>query len=184
MTKLDSRVTPPLSVHAPTPTLCDPLVGRCRAWLSHVLGWRTPSPEELAAFVRDGAERAPVAAVAGDLDRARAFFVAWDLQVTPRVYDDMTTPIPTAEKQADAVQALAQAFADERRTLGAHVRAFSDDASVALGELGHALERDRALLRRAVGVVSDLHRLEGEVRAVLDGYAGVRTETLPPKVGP
>ena len=148
--QIDSRVTPHPSVQPPTPTL-------------------------------------------SDLAKARAFLAAWG-------YGPEACVRPSVAY--DEERALAQAFADEREGAEERVGLLSDacrsnDRAVSLVEAELARERAGAvayeeseavrrqqwekaarraaapLLRRAVGVLSDLRRLVPEIDAVLDAEGGV-----------
>ncbi len=107
----------------------------------------TPENGENSPFGAGGA--------AGEYEAAREFFGTWGLQCAE---DDGRRSIVREE----AIESLAALL--RRRAL----QAIETTARLA----GEATSDDRELLRRAVGVVSDLQRLEGEVRAVLDAYAG------------
>lgn len=124
--------------------------------------WEFAGADHRAAWIQVArlqrqAPRLHVVGVATDADvaRARAFFASWDLKVRA-----VATVEPRARYEG-ALRSLAQAFADERATI-------EDEARY----LGDELARAGIRLRRAVGVVSDLARLEAETHAVLDDYAG------------
>lgn len=108
------------------------------------------------------------AATAGDFDRARAFFVAWDLAPVQRVYEDGVTRIPLGTAHVDAVHAFAQALADEREA-----------AELLAVRLGDALEASNARLRATIGICSDIGKLMPQIASALDEYA-----KPPPRVVP
>jgi hypothetical protein len=75
-----------------------------------------------------------------------------------------------------------------RLCLKAHDRgALQNDARRSGGlptRLGELVSGERILLRRALGIVSDLQRLEGEVRAVLDAYGSPQVVHSPVEKNP
>lgn len=110
---------------------------------------RTVIAQRNAALNRaDAAERGGVA-TESDLTRARAFFSAWRLVVRHM-----------PEAQADGVQALAQAFADERAPLEEALRVANE-----------RLEASAVKLRETIGICSDIAKLMPQISEALDEYA-------------
>lgn len=64
-------------------------------------------------------------------------------------------------------------LAEEARSLPPSPQDIASHVATELRPLAAVLERQGRLLRRAVGIVSDHQRIEGETRAVLDEYATV-----------
>jgi hypothetical protein len=95
-----------------------------------------------------------------DTIAAASFFGAWGLLAHPPRRPIIVGRADTGHANGEAMIALAAAFSSARAAGAAASSAASESSG--------------ALLRRAVGVVSDLERLGAEVRAVLDAYGAGR----------
>lgn len=71
---------------------------------------------------------------------------------------------------------LEERYVGAQRTLATVVRASGERDLPNLEALAAALEREQMLNRLAVGVASDVERMQGAARRVLDLYAGVSTD--------
>ena len=69
-------------------------------------------------------------------------------------------------------ESMRQQLAGSKSTLATVVRASGERDAPSLEALAEALEKEKRLSRMAIGVVSDIERLQGAVKRVLDLYAG------------
>lgn len=106
--------------------------------------------------------RTEVVATESDHHRACVIVDAWR-----QTFESGKNLHPSAVESLRGI--IAQALADERALRPREERKEGD-------------ARAHALLRRAIGVVSDVSRLQGEISAVLDAYAAPGATPLPPVV--
>ncbi len=100
-----------------------------------------------------------------DTERDSAYTRTYTVPVTHAILAVALTP------SLDSLEAVRKLIAHELEAAYRAGQATAPCSRQRWIRLPESIERERALMRRAIGIVSDLQRLEGEIRAVLAAHA-------------